>query len=121
MSDVCALSACAPGSNHEPHERRAHMPGYYELKSSGSQFMWNLKAANGETILTSERYTAKENANKGINSCKVNSAIDSRYERRTSTARQPYFVLRGANNEVIGTSEMYSSASAMETGIQSCK
>lgn len=97
------------------------MPGYYELKPSGTQFMWNLKASNGETILTSERYSAKESAKNGINSCKANSALDSRYDRRTSTTNQPYFVLRGGNNEVIGTSEMYSSVFARDQGIAACK
>lgn len=97
------------------------MPGYYELKSSGSQFMWNLKAANGEIILTSERYYSKESAKNGIASCKENSAIDSRYERKTSTRNEPYFVLHAANHEVIGTSEMYSSSSARDNGINSCK
>jgi uncharacterized protein YegP (UPF0339 family) len=97
------------------------MPGQYLLKRSGSQFMWNLKAENGEPILTSERYTTRESANTGIASCKVNSPIDARYERKTSTSGQPYFVLRAANNEIIGTSEMYSSTGAREQGIASCK
>jgi len=97
------------------------MPGYYELKASGPQFMWNLKAANGETILTSERYTTKDSAKNGIASCKVNSALDARYDRKTSSTGQPYFVLRAANNEAIGTSEMYSSTAARENGIASCK
>jgi len=97
------------------------MPGYYELKTSGSQFMWNLKSANHETILTSERYTTKDGARNGIESCKTNSALDTRYERKTSAAGQPYFVLRGANYEVIGTSESYSSTWARDNGIATCK
>jgi hypothetical protein len=36
------------------------MPGKYILKrTSDSQFMFNLKASNGETILTSERYSTR--------------------------------------------------------------
>lgn len=97
------------------------MAGYYQLKKSGDQFMFNLKAGNHETILTSERYKSKQGAEGGIASCKTNSAIDARYERKTSTSNQPYFVLKAANGEVIGRSEMYSSASAMEGGITSCK
>ena len=31
------------------------MAGYYDLKKSGAQFMFNLKAGNGEIILTSDR------------------------------------------------------------------
>jgi hypothetical protein len=98
------------------------MSGIYELKRSGTQFMWNLKAGNGEIILTSERYHEIGNALSGIRACKENSGSDSRYERRTSSVHgRPYFVLQAGNHEIIGTSEMYSSAAARDNGIESCK
>ncbi len=98
------------------------MAAKYELKkSSDNQFMFNLKAGNGEVILTSERYTAKASALNGIESVKTNSPDDSRYERKTSKAEEPYFVLKATNGEVIGKSEMYSSMAAMEKGIASVK
>jgi uncharacterized protein YegP (UPF0339 family) len=97
------------------------MAGYYQLKRSGEQFMFNLKAGNHETILTSERYTTKQAAEGGIASCRTNAGSDSRYLRKTSTSNQPYFVLTAANGQTLGRSEMYSSASAMESGIASCK
>lgn len=34
---------------------------------------------------------------------------------------QPYFVLKGGNGEIIGTSQMYSSEAARDQGIVSCK
>lgn len=47
------------------------MPGKFELKSAANgQFMFNLKAANGEIILTSELYAAKASALNGIESVK---------------------------------------------------
>lgn len=97
------------------------MPGSYELKRSGPQFMWNLRAANGEIILTSERYHTSASAREGIASCQRNSPMDARYERRTSSANEPYFVLRAVNHEVLGTSEMYAATAGMENGIASCK
>lgn len=97
------------------------MAGYYVLKASGSQFMFNLKAGNHETILTSERYSSKQAAEGGIASVKTNSPSDARYQRKTSSAGQPYFVLTASNGQTIGMSEMYSSTSAMENGITSCK
>lgn len=94
----------------------------YELKTtSDDQFMFNLKAGNGEIILTSERYKAKDSAINGINSVKENSPKDERYDRRESSSNQPYFVLKAGNGEFIGKSEMYSSTSAMENGIESVK
>lgn len=98
------------------------MPGKFELKpTSDSQFMFNLKAGNGEVILTSERYKAKSGAENGIASVRKNAPDDHRYDRRRSTAGEPYFVLKAANGEIIGKSEMYSGEAAMEKGIRSVK
>jgi uncharacterized protein YegP (UPF0339 family) len=98
------------------------MAAAFELKGTDSgEFMFNLKAANGEVILTSQRYRAKSGAEDGIESVRVNAAHDERFDRRTSVAGEPYFVLKAANGQVIGTSEMYSSAAAMENGIASVK
>jgi uncharacterized protein len=98
------------------------MPGKFELKKAGQgQFMFNLKATNGQVILTSELYTAKSGAENGIESVRKNAPDDANYERRTSSGGQPYFVLKAANGQVIGRSEMYSAAAAMEKGVESVK
>lgn len=98
------------------------MAGTYELKKTASgQFMFNLKAGNHEIILTSETYVNKAGAEAGIASVRTNSPSDERYERKTSSDGSPYFVLKAANSQVIGRSEMYSSTSAMENGIKSVK
>ncbi|MBK7105548.1 MAG: YegP family protein [Ignavibacteriae bacterium] len=98
------------------------MAGYYELKkSTDGQFMFNLKAGNNETILTSERYTTKASAQNGIKAVQNNCTNDARYERRKSSRNEPYFVLKAVNNEILGRSEMYSSVTAMENGIASVK
>ena len=98
------------------------MAAKYVLKpTSDRQYLFNLQASNGQVILISERYTSKSGAQNGIASVRENSPLDERYERLTSTNGQPYFVLRAANHEIIGTSELYSSAFAMETGIRSVK
>ncbi len=98
------------------------MAARYTLKkTTNGEYMFNLRAGNGEVILTSERYQAKAGAENGIASVKTNSPLDSRYDRRTSSAGDPYFVLKAGNGEIIGKSEMYSSTAAMENGIASVK
>lgn len=98
------------------------MAAKFELKKGGNgQFMFNLKAGNGEVILTSEQYKDKQGAVSGIESAKANAADDARYERKTAKNGQTYFVLKAANSQTIGKSEMYSSPSGMENGIQSVK
>lgn len=98
------------------------MAGYFELKATaGSQFVFNLKAANHQVVLSSERYTSKAAALAGIESVKKNAPDDNRYERKTAKDDSPYFVLTATNGQTIGKSEMYSAAAAMENGIASVK
>lgn len=85
------------------------------------QFRFNLKAGNGQIILTSEGYTTKAACLNGVESVQTNSQDDSRYERKTSTNGKPFFNLRAKNSQVIGTSELYESTAAMENGIESVK
>jgi uncharacterized protein YegP (UPF0339 family) len=98
------------------------MAGSFELKAAaGGKFMFNLKAGNNQVILTSESYSSKAAAQNGIDSVKTNAPNDARYERKKAKDDSPYFVLKAANSEPLGRSEMYSSASAMESGIASVK
>jgi uncharacterized protein YegP (UPF0339 family) len=100
----------------------ASMAAHYELKSAAnSHFIFNLKAPNGEVILSSELYTSKNAALNGIESVKTNSPHDEQFERKTSTSSQPYFALKAKNHEIIGKSEMYTSEGAREKGIESVK
>lgn len=85
------------------------------------EYQFNLKANNGEIILMSEGYVQKSSCQKGIESVKINSQDDSRYERRVSTNDKDYFVLKARNGEIIGKSQLYSSKSGMENGISSVK
>ena len=94
-------------------------PRFALKKTRGGQFMFNLHAANGQVILTSERYNSKAGARNGIKSVKANAKKKGSYDRRKSTAGQPYFVLLAVNREPIGRSEMYASSSSMSRGIAS--
>lgn len=97
------------------------MPGKFILKKARNEEVYfNLHAANGEVILTSETYKAKGGAANGIESVRTNAPDDGRYERKKS-GEQHYFVLKAANHQVIGRSEMYKTPAAMEKGISSVK
>ena len=52
-------------------------------------------------------------------SVKANATVEAHFERKTSSSDQPYFILKAANGETVGRSQMYSSTSAMEKGIES--
>jgi uncharacterized protein len=98
------------------------MPGWFELsRSADDQYRFVLKAGNAETILTSELYRAKSSAESGIASVQANCSNDDRYDRKESGSGKSYFNLKAANHQVIGTSQMYTTASGRDGGIQSVK
>lgn len=98
------------------------MAGKFEIKKSKNEkFLFNLKAGNGQIILSSEMYETKAACENGIESVKKNAPDDNRYERKTSTGGEPYFVLKAGNGQEIGRSEMYTSTAGMENGIESVK
>ncbi|MFN0121991.1 MAG: YegP family protein [Blastocatellia bacterium] len=98
------------------------MAGKFELKLSESgKYMFNLKAGNGQVILTSQMYEGKDGALNGIESVKTNSADDANFERLVSQGGDPYFTLKAGNGLVIGRSEMYKSDSARDNGIESVR
>lgn len=96
------------------------MAGKFEIKSGKTgKFRFNLKASNGQIILTSEAYESRSAAVKGITSVKKNAGNDKRFERKVAKDGSPYFVLKASNGEPIGKSEMYNSKASMENGIAS--
>ncbi len=96
------------------------MPGKFEIKSGKSgKVHFNLKASNGQIILTSESYNDRKGAERGIESVRKNAANDGRFERKTAKDGSPYFVLKASNGEPIGKSEMYKTVKSMENGIAS--
>lgn len=98
------------------------MAGKFEIyKDKAGEFRFRLKAGNGQTILASEGYKDRSGVNNGVESVKTNAPLDERYERKESTNGKPYFVLKAANHQVIGNSEMYESEAARDNGIDSVK
>ncbi|MBX2887740.1 MAG: YegP family protein [Ferruginibacter sp.] len=88
-------------------------------KRKNGEVQFNLKASNGQTILTSEGYTSRSSCDNGIESVKKNAMDDNRFERKTSTNGKFYFNLKAANGQIIGSSEMYEQESGRENGIKS--
>jgi len=96
------------------------MVGKFELKAAkNGKFHFNLKAGNGQIILSSEMYETRKAAESGIASVKKNASDPKRYERKTSNKGGHYFNLKAGNGEPIGKSEMYTSSRGMENGIVS--
>ena len=83
------------------------------------EFQFNLKASNGQVILTSEGYTTKTACLNGIESVKKNAANADKYEVKVAKNGNPFFNLKATNGQVIGASQMYASEATMKAGIAS--
>lgn len=96
--------------------------GKFEItKRKNGEFQFNLKAGNGQVILSSEGYTKKDNCKNGVESVKKNSQVDARFDRLESKNGKYYFNLKATNGQIIGTSEMYESVASRDNGIASVK
>ncbi|MVT11041.1 YegP family protein [Chitinophaga tropicalis] len=92
----------------------------FEITKPHAQFYFNLKAGNGEIILSSEGYTAKRSCENGIASVQKNAPDDDQYDRKHNNGSYT-FVLKAGNGEPIGRSESYTSAASRDAGIESVK
>lgn len=95
--------------------------GKFAVRETPTGIKFDLKAGNGQVILTSEVYTTKAACLNGIESVKKNSQDDARFEKLVSKNDKPYFNLKATNGQVIGTSELYESVAARDNGIESVK
>jgi uncharacterized protein YegP (UPF0339 family) len=98
------------------------MAAKFEITTrKNGEFQFNLKAANGQTILSSEGYSTKSAAMNGIESVRKNSAREGAFEVKEAKNGQSYFLLKATNGQVIGQSEMYAAASGLKNGIESVR
>jgi len=88
-------------------------------KGKDKKFYFNLKASNGQVILTSQGYKDKKGCLNGIESVKKNAHNDARFEVKKSSNDKEYFVLNATNGQVIGKSQMYKSGSGCSNGKKS--
>lgn len=94
--------------------------GKFEIKvAKNGKWHFQLKAGNGQIILSSEMYESKSACENGIASVQLNSPVDERYERCESQTADLYFVLKARNGQIVGRSDYYGSMSALENGIAS--
>ena len=89
--------------------------------AKNQKYYFRLKARNGQIVLGSQGYKGKAAAKKGISSVIANGTKDEQYNRKVAANGSHHFNLMSRNNQVIGTSQMYSSKASMENGIKAVK
>ncbi|MBR6800204.1 MAG: YegP family protein [Eubacteriaceae bacterium] len=110
--------------------------GKYVVKETNTGFMFNLKAANGEVIATSEVYSDKDNCLGGIESVKKAAPVANiedqtvenyeeakhpKFEVYLDKAGEFRFRLKASNGQNIARSEGYKAKASCLNGIESVK
>ena len=108
--------------------------GKFVVKTVKSGVKFDLKAGNGETILTSEVYTTTAACHNGIASVQKNAPIAGvedltvedhahvkhpKFELYEDKSGEYRFRLKATNGEIIGTSEGYAAKASCQNGIAS--
>ncbi|MEZ4857857.1 MAG: YegP family protein [Flavobacteriaceae bacterium] len=91
----------------------------FELKKSGDQYHFVLKAGNGQVILSSQMYASKASAMNGIESVKKNCGDEKCWETKTAKNGKFHFNLKSTNGQIVGSSQMYADENGMKNGIAS--
>lgn len=88
------------------------------LRKNG-EYQFNLKATNGQVILTSEGYTTKSACMNGIESVRKNCKSEARFDKKVASNGKPFFNLKATNGQIIGSSQMYVNEKNMLNGVAS--
>ena len=108
--------------------------GKFVIRETKTGVKFDLKATNGEVILTSEVYSGEAACKKGLESVKKNApaaAVENqtvegytvqkhpKFEIYADKAGEFRFRLKATNGEIIGVSEGYKALKSAENGIAS--
>lgn len=93
------------------------MAGYFELKRTDAGYHVNLKSGNHQVILSTQPQATRADAFEVIERVRTFAPYDNNFDRREARSGQPFFNLLDADGAVLGSSEMYESATARENGI----
>jgi uncharacterized protein YegP (UPF0339 family) len=85
-----------------------------------NEYRYRLFANNHEIILSGEGYKSVQGCRDGIQSVKINSPYDVRYEKSDKLYNYRFNLIAG-NGQIIGVSEGYTTAYARNEGIADVK
>ena len=110
--------------------------GKFVIRTVNSGIKFDLKATNGQVILTSEVYTTKVACRNGVESIMKNAPVANvedqtvegfetmshpKFEMYQDKAGEYRFRLKARNGEIIGVSEGYTTKANCVNGVESVK
>ncbi len=106
----------------ETSEDLVSSSAYFEtFQGLDGSYYFSMTAGNGQNVLRSQGYTKLASAQNGVASVIANGNDKRQFDVKQATNGDWYFNLRAANNEIIGTSELYVSKSNAERGARTVR
>jgi len=100
---------------------QSHSAHFETFVGKDGKVYWDLVAGNGQNVLRSQGYTTSTSAKKGALSVVANGPDATAYEILEAADGTYYFNLRADNNEIIGTSQMYSTKTNATRGVSTVR
>jgi uncharacterized protein YegP (UPF0339 family) len=106
----------------ESSEDLVSSSAYFEtFQGLDGHYYFSMTAGNGQNVLRSQGYTTLASAQNGIASVVANGNDKRQFDVAQATNGDWFFNLRAANNEIIGTSELYASKTNAERGARTVR
>lgn len=76
-------------------------------KDNIGEFYFILKTSSSQIMLTSQSYITVNHCLQGIKYVKINSHLDSQFERKKASDNKFYFILKDSNDQTIGMGQKH--------------
>ena len=119
---ACAVPTEEDDQTEETNQDLVSRSAYFEtFQGIDGQYYFHLMAANGQNVLRSEGYAAQAGADAGVNAVLTAGLDKHAFDVKQAKNGEWYFNLLAANNEVVGTSELYVSKSNATRGVSTVR
>jgi len=118
-----AITSCVKAVTTYLDKQEANTTGARISVEQGStnQFRFNLFAANGQVVLSTESYTTAAAAWNGAFAVQDAATLDTSFAILTASDGRFYFTLTAQNGQIVGISQMYTTKASATAGIASVK
>ena len=116
-----AVTSCVKAVTTYLDKQEANTTGARAQVDAGAtnQFRFNIFASNGQIVLSSEQYTTEAAAWNGVFAAQDAATAASSFAILQATDGRFYFTLTASNDEIVGTSQMYTTKESAESGVAS--
>ncbi len=114
-----AVASCVKATTSYLDKREATTTGARVDVAQGETGQWhfNMHAKNGQIVVSSESYTTEAAAYNGAYAVQTEGQNAAAYTVKQSASGTFYFTVQALNNQIIGTSQQYTTRTSAQTAV----